>query len=118
MRRSARNGTVWLALLALGLQLALPLWHMPAFGAPMLCTAQGLRSAPVQSDDAPSAPGQAKACPVCQLAQAGGTGVLPAPTVAPVPIDFVVAPPPAAAAIWIADDLVLIPAARGPPLRA
>ena len=114
-----RRAASWLALLALALQLAVPLWHVPPAVAAMLCPEHMLQGGmDGQGDPAapkPALPKPGKACPICQVAQVGGTGLLPAPTTVAAPIEFSFLrflPP--------ADDRVVGPAAptpstRGPP---
>jgi hypothetical protein len=118
MGAGLHRGRVALALLALALQLALPLWHMPAGATVLICTAQGLKPVPADPGGAPAPKKPHEACPICQTAQAGagglplpaqsviamieadGSGVALEPVPAPAPRRFTVAAP------------------RGPPLRA
>jgi hypothetical protein len=114
-----RRAASWLAQLALVLQLAVPLWHVPPAVAAMLCPEHMLQRG-VDGNASPSAPKPAlpkpgKSCPVCQVAQAGGTALLPAPAAIAVPVEFSYLrfQPPS-------DDRVVGPAAphpssRGPP---
>jgi len=113
MRKPWHGRAALVALLALLLQLAVPLWHAPPVLAAALCLAHA--SPGTVPDPQPAAPQPGKSCPICQVAHASGTGVLPAPSAlaAPVQFSFVVFLPPA-------DDRVVEPAAappanRGPP---
>lgn len=124
MFRRARSLPAWLALFALALQLAVPLWHVPpAAAAAMLCPEHAMMGGamggmngqpdPAAPKPAPLTPG--KSCPICQVAHAAGTGLLPAPTAIAAPVEFstiAFIPPP--------DDRVVEPVAphpssRGPP---
>jgi hypothetical protein len=89
MRGSWQVRAAWAALLALALQLAVPLWHQPASAMTWLCTAHGLRSVAVDEQGQPAPPQPAKPCPICQIAHAAGTAVLPQPPVAVAPVVFV-----------------------------
>lgn len=107
-----------LGLWALVLQLAIPFWHMPAFGAAMLCTAQGLKPVSGDQGDQPLAPAPMKACPICLLAQAGGTGLPAMSPLLAVPVVY-------HAVVFVPDAQVetthrgtRLPAPRGPPRRA
>jgi hypothetical protein len=115
MRGTWHLRAAWLALLALALQLALPLWHQPASAAAWLCTAHGLRSVAVDADGQPlpAAPQPAKPCPICQLAHAVGAGVLPEPPAVSEPVVFV-----AIATVPIPTDRPVTLAAPPPSTRA
>lgn len=120
MFRRARAWPSWLALFALLLQLAVPLWHVPpAMAAAMLCPEHMMQAgmdAPAEpATPKPAVPKPAKSCPVCQVAHAGSAGLLPAPAAIAVPVEFsyIKFLPPS-------DDRVVGPAApppssRGPP---
>lgn len=115
MGKPWHSPAVLMALLALLLQLAVPLWHMPpAMAAAMLCQAH---MAPVGRDAPadPAVPQPGKSCPICQVAHATGTGVPPAPTAIAVPVEFslVVFLPPADARV--VHPAAPPPANRGPP---
>lgn len=119
MRKPWHRRAAFLALIALLLQLAVPLWHTPPAVAAMLCPehmmmggmdGQGMPDAPK-----PGLPKPGKSCPICQVAHAGGAGVLPLPAAIDAPVEFV-----AVAFLPPAHHRVVGPAApppstRGPP---
>lgn len=119
MRNLWHRRAALLALIALLLQLAVSLWHTPPAVAAMLCPEHmAMAGTDGMSDPAapkPTVPKPGKSCPICQVAHAAGTGVLPAPAAIAVPVEFsyIRFLPPA-------DDRVVGPAAphpssRGPP---
>ena len=110
----------WLALLALALQLALPLWHMPAAAAGVLiCTPQGLKLLPAGEDGGtPMQSDRDRVCPICQTAQIGANGILPTPVAASIPVAYV-----AVVLVFPTGLTGRLPAApppssRAPPLQA
>jgi len=118
MRRTWRASTAILGLWALVLQFAIPFWHMPAFGAAMLCTAQGLKPVSRDQGDQPATPVPMKACPVCQLAQAGGTALAPMSPVLTVPVAYHSVLFTRDAQVETTHRSSQLPAPRGPPRRA
>jgi hypothetical protein len=118
MRKPWHRRAAFLALIALLLQLAVPLWHTPPAVAAMLCPEHmmmGMDGQGMPDTPQPGLPKPGKSCPICQVAHAGGAGLLPTPTAVAVPVEFSYfrfLPP--------SDDRVVEPAAptpstRGPP---
>ena len=106
-----------LALLALALQIALPLWHAPARAGTWICTAQGLMQVPVDADGLPALPDRpkiAKSCPICALAQAGGAAILPPAMSSVVGLAATDRPRPPVASATV-PMAAPPPATRGPP---
>lgn len=125
MKRTVlRSIGAWIALAAMCVLVVVPTLArataVPAVpGMGEVCTAEGMRMAPMEGDSAPGAPQGLDHCPICVLQAAGGSTP---PSAAPAALALALAAAPAMPALFLVAPRPLFAwasaAPRGPPAAA